>query len=139
MKISTRGRYSTRLMLELASKYSQGPIFLKDVSQAQDISLKYLSQLIIPLKIAGLVKSTRGAHGGYTLSRSPEKITLREIVEAVEGPIAMVECINDPHICSRYRHCVSKDIWAEITQDIYQKLDAVTLQDCLERQDNLTP
>ncbi|MDZ7838660.1 MAG: Rrf2 family transcriptional regulator [Actinomycetota bacterium] len=137
MKISTRGRYSTRLMLELASRHNQGPIFLKDISKAQDISLKYLSQLIIPLKIAGLVKSTRGAHGGYTLARKPENITLREIVEAVEGPIALVECINDPQLCYRYGECVSKEIWAEITQDIYMKLDSINLKQMLARQKRL--
>jgi len=133
MRISTRGRYSTRLMLELANRYEEGPIFLKDISSAQEISLKYLSQLIIPLKIAGLVKSTRGAHGGYMLARPPEKINLREIIEAVEGPINLVECISDPRFCQRYEDCVTRDVWTEVTRDIYGKLNRISLKDMVRR------
>ncbi len=85
MKISTRVRYGMRLMLELALHDNQGPIFLKDIARKQDISEKYLSQIIIPLRTAGLVKSFRGAHGGYELQREPEAITLRQVMEALEG------------------------------------------------------
>ncbi|MGM0365499.1 MAG: RrF2 family transcriptional regulator [Actinomycetota bacterium] len=133
MKISTRGRYSTRMMLELAQRYNEGPIFLKDISSAQEISLKYLSQLIIPLKIAGLVKSTRGAHGGYMLARAPEKINLREIVEAVEGPINLVDCISDPGFCQRIEDCVTRDVWEEVSKEIYDKLSGISLKDMVNR------
>ncbi len=133
MRISTRGRYSTRLMLELAQRYNEGPIFLKDISRAQDISLKYLSQLIMPLKIAGLVKSTRGAHGGYSLARSPEKISLKEIIEAVEGPIKLVDCIDQEDFCDRDDDCITRKIWAEITNDISEKLNRITLKEIARR------
>ncbi len=138
MRLSTRGRYSTRLMLELAKRHKEGPIFLKDISKAQEISLKYLSQLIMPLKIAGLLKSTRGAHGGYMLARPPGKINLREIIEAVEGPIKLVECIDDSGFCQRKEECVTREIWAEVNTEIYEKLDGVTLKDMLQRSPDLT-
>ena len=133
MKLSTRGRYSTRLMLELALRYNESPIFLKDISASQDISLKYLSQLIIPLKIAGLVKSTRGAHGGYKLGKSPSDISLREIVEAVEGPINLVECIKEPDLCYRSPECITRIVWSEINQDIYLKLQSISLEQMLKK------
>ena len=111
MKLSTRGRYSTRLMLELSLRYDTGPVLLKDISSAQDISLKYLGQLIIPLKVAGLIKSTRGSHGGYFLARPPGKIKLIEILTAVEGTLDIAECIKSPEICYRSKNCVARKIW----------------------------
>ncbi len=80
MKLSTRARYGTRLMLKLALRYGKGPVFLKDIARAEEISEKYLSQIIIPLKGAGLVRAFRGAHGGYTLARAPDRIKLKDIV-----------------------------------------------------------
>ena len=111
MKLSTRGRYSTRLMMELALHFGEGPVLLKDISKVQDISLKYLGQLIIPLKIAGLIKSTRGSHGGYFLSRPPDKIKLSEVISAVEGPIAFTECVDSPDICYRSKTCAAREVW----------------------------
>jgi len=128
MKLSTRNRYSTRLMFELALKYGKGPVFLKDVSKSQEISYKYLSQLIIPLKIAGLVKSTRGAHGGYFLARPPEDIKLSEIIMAIEGTLNPVECIDNPGVCPRVDTCVSRDIWSEIGDKFHEILDSYSLQ-----------
>lgn len=91
MKLSARGRYCTRLMLDLALRYGKGSVLLKDICNSQDVSLKYLSQLIIPLKIANLIGSSLGAHGGYFLARPPEKIKLSEIIIVVEGSINIVE------------------------------------------------
>ncbi|MCJ7665158.1 MAG: Rrf2 family transcriptional regulator, partial [Actinobacteria bacterium] len=116
MKLSTRGRYGTRLMLELAQQFGKGPVLLKDISESQDISLKYLGQLIIPLKIAGLIKSTRGSHGGYFLSRSPDMIKLYEVVGAVEGPIAFTECVESPDICYRSKTCAAREVWEKATR-----------------------
>ncbi len=135
MKMSTRGRYSTRLMLELAMRFGQGPVLLKDISKSQDISLKYLGQLIIPLKIAGLIKSTRGSHGGYFLSRSPDKISLSEVVTAVEGPIAFSECVGSPDICYRSKTCVAREVWEKATRQFNKTLDSITLADMLKRQE----
>ena len=128
MKLSTRNRYSTRLMFELALNYNKGPIFLKKISKSQEISYKYLSQLIIPLKVAGLVKSTRGAHGGYFLARPPEEIKLSEIVLAVEGTLNPVECIDNPEVCPRSEGCIQRDIWTEIGGRLHEILDTYNLQ-----------
>ena len=133
MKLSTRSRYSTRLMLELALSYGKGPVLLKDISKSQEISLKYLGQLIIPLKIAGLIKSSRGAHGGYFLSRSPKDIKLSEIIAAVEGSLSLVECVDNPGICNRSSSCITKDIWTEVNNKFLKTLDSYTLEQIMER------
>ena len=98
MKLSTRGRYGVRAMLELAMQAGNGPVPLRDLASKQEISAKYLEQLLIPLKGAGLVKSVRGARGGYMLATSPEKVNLYDIVRSLEGPLAPVECVQDPQI-----------------------------------------
>jgi len=110
MKLSTRGRYSSRLMLELALQYGKGPILLRDVSVSQEISIKYLSQLLIPLKVGNLIRSARGAHGGYFLSRPPEDIKLSEIITAVEGSVSPVECVDNPDICTRHNNYVTLQV-----------------------------
>jgi Rrf2 family protein len=134
MKLSTRGRYSTRLMMELALHFGEGPVLLKDISKVQDISLKYLGQLIIPLKIAGLIKSTRGSHGGYFLSRTPDKIKLSEVINAVEGPIAFSECVDSPDICYRSKTCAARDVWEEATRQFNKTLGGITIAEMLSRQ-----
>ena len=139
MKLSTKGRYGVRLMLDLAEHYGEGPILLKDIAERQEISEKYLWQLVPPLKQAGLLTSTRGAHGGYTLTRSPAQISLREVVTAVEGPISLVECVENASFCSRVDTCVTRDVWAEISAQILANLNAVTLQGLVEKQKSKTP
>ncbi len=132
MKLSTRGRYSTRLMLELALRDKNGPVLLKDISAAQEISLKYLGQLIIPLKIAGLIKSTRGSHGGYFLSRPPDEIILGDILFAVEGPLNITECIESPDICARSEKCVARDIWKKASMQFHETVNSITLGDMVK-------
>ena len=134
MRISTKGRYGVRLMVALAKHYGKGPLLLGDAARIEEISEKYLGQLTIPLKLAGLINSTRGAHGGYTLAKKPKEIKLSEVVQAVEGPLAPVECVKNPEVCHRINHCVSRDIWKEIGRKMLETLDAVTLQDMLDRQ-----
>jgi Rrf2 family transcriptional regulator, cysteine metabolism repressor len=134
MKISSRGRYSTRLMVELAFHYGGKPVLLKNVSSSQEISLKYLSQLIIPLKIAGLINSSRGAHGGYFLAKHPKDIKLSEIIAAVEGSLNLVECVDNQKICSRSASCATRDIWTEISNKFFESLDSYTLQQIVDRQ-----
>lgn len=121
-------------MLELALSYGKGPVLLKDISQSQEISLKYLGQLIIPLKIAGLIKASRGAHGGYFLSRPPKDIKLSEIIAAVEGPLSLVECVDNPGICNRSSSCITKDIWTEIGNKFLRTFESYTLRQIMERQ-----
>jgi len=136
MKLSTRSRYSTRLILELARKYNQGPIYLKDISDSHDISLKYLGQLIIPLKIAGLIKSTRGAHGGYFLSREPKDIRLSDIVTAVEGPLFLLECLENSDICQRSSRCEVRGFWKTVNDRFYDSLSDITIKDILDNSKN---
>ena len=127
MKISTRARYGSRLMLELGVYYGKGPIFLRDIAKREDISEKYLSQIIIPLKSAGLVDSVRGAHGGYMLARPPKKITMREIVEVLEGSLNLVECVRAPSKCARVSQCITRDLWSKLSENIAKTLDKITL------------
>jgi Rrf2 family protein len=133
MKISTRARYGLRLMVDLAVKHGKGPILLKDVSRSQEISEKYLSQIIIPLKTAGLVKSFRGAHGGYTLQRDPAKINLLEVVSALEGDLSLVECVASPTSCSRTDICVTQEVWHQVSRAMVSTLAGITLADLATR------
>ncbi|MFC2045619.1 RrF2 family transcriptional regulator [Chloroflexota bacterium] len=134
MKISTRGRYGTRALLDLALQERVEPVMLKDIAHRQQISLRYLEQLINPLITAGMVKSTRGPKGGISLARHPEEIKLSDIIEIFEGSIVLVDCVNDPGDCPRSSHCVTRDIWIEIKKSISVVLDSTTLQDLVERQ-----
>lgn len=122
------------MMMEFALRYGKGPTLLKNISRSQEISLKYLSQLIIPLKVAGLLSGTRGAHGGYLLTRPPKDIKLSEIITAVEGALNPVECVDNPEICYRYNTCVTQEIWTEIGKKFQEILESYTLQDMIDRQ-----
>ncbi|MDD4878979.1 MAG: Rrf2 family transcriptional regulator [Candidatus Omnitrophica bacterium] len=134
MKLTTKGRYGTRLMLDLALHFGEQPVFLKDAAKRQGISEKYLWHLIPPLKNAGLITSVRGAHGGYSLARSPDRITLKEILLAVEGPISFVSCVGGSSACARSETCATKDIWSEISEKFLQILESFTLEDIVEKQ-----
>jgi len=134
MKLSTRGRYGTRALLELALHQGEGPILLKDIARRQQISVQYLEHLITPLIAGGILRSTRGARGGVSLTRSPEQIKLSEVVQLLEGSTAPVECVSNPEACIRSRLCVTRDIWSELKRVTDRVLDSVTLQDLVERQ-----
>ena len=134
MKLSTRGRYGVRAMLELALQQGKGPTALQNLAQRQDISAKYLEQLLIPLKAAGLVNSVRGAKGGYLLAMAPEKITLYDIVKTLEGPLAVVECVNDPDVCERVGGCVVHLVWGEMSQLLVDYLAGITLENLAHQQ-----
>jgi len=134
MKLSTKGRYGARFMLDLALHYGNGPVFLKDIAARQEISEKYLGHLITPLKAARLINSTRGAHGGYSLAKAPDEITLAEVLEAVEGNLDLAECVSNSDSCNRIDCCVTRDIWTDISKKILGTLRSTTLQDMSERQ-----
>ena len=134
MKLSTRARYGTRALLDLALHRGEGPILMRDIAQRQQISPLYLEHIITPLLAAGILRSTRGARGGIRLAKSPEEIKLSEVIQLLEGPIAPVECVNDPDSCSRSGACVTRDIWDELQKAMYTVLDSTTLQDLVERQ-----
>ncbi len=133
MKLSTRGRYCSRMMIELALRYDKGPVLLQDVSTSQNISLKYLCQLLIPLKAANLLRATRGAHGGYFLARPPKDIKLSDIITTVEGSTSPVECADNPDICERHDSCVTTEVWAEIGEKCLEILKSYSLQDMVDR------
>ena len=137
MRLSTRARYGTRLMLELALNFDNGTIFLKDIAKKEEISEKYLSHLVIPLKSSGLISSSRGAHGGYQLTKSPSQITLKEIVQTLEGSISCVECVKNPSICPRVSKCATRGIWEKLDEKISDELSSVTLEDLANSQKKL--
>jgi Rrf2 family protein len=134
MKLSTRGRYGVRLMLELALHYGEGPVLLKEIAERQGISEKYLWQLINPLKTTGLVNSLRGAHGGYILGKPPEAISLKAILQILEGSLCLVDCVDNPSLCKRSLSCISRDIWGEASKNMQQTLEDTTLAAMVERQ-----
>ena len=133
MRISTRSRYGVRLMLKLALNYGNQPVFLKDIAKNEEISEKYLSQIIIPLKAKGLVTSFRGMNGGYVLEKPPLQINLREIVELLEGKVELLNCIASPATCSRVSICATRDIWDSLGEKIAQTLESVTLEDLIKK------
>lgn len=134
MKLSTRGRYGVRLMLDLALHYGEGPILLRDIAERQEISEKYLWQLINPLKTTGLVNSLRGAHGGYVLGKPPEAISIKAILQVLEGPLCLVDCVDNPALCERSLSCICRDIWGEASKNMQQTLEDTTLAAMVERQ-----
>lgn len=134
MKLSTRGRYGVRAMLELALQQGGGPTALQELAQRQGISAKYLEQLLIPLKAAGLVNSVRGAKGGYMLAAAPDMITLYDIVKTLEGPLAVVECVNDPDSCDRVGGCTVHLVWGEMSQLLMNYLSNYTLAQLASQQ-----
>ena len=134
MKLSTRGRYGVRMMMDLALHNEEGPVLLKDIAQRQGISEKYLWQLINPLKTAGLVNSLRGAHGGYILGKAPEAISLKEVLQVLEGPLCLVDCVDNPSLCDRASSCISRDIWGEASKNMLQTLAGTTLAGMVEKQ-----
>ena len=131
--MSTKGRYGTRAITYLALYYQNNtPVLLKDIAQKEEIPIRYLEQIVIPLKIAGLVKSVRGAKGGYKLARSPEKIKLSEVIKALEGQCCLVECVTDPDYCHRIDICPTHEIWKKATSALKQIFENVTIKDLVE-------
>ena len=133
MKLSSRARYGTRMMLDMAQHYDEGPVRIGDIAKRQDISVKYLEQLVIPLKKANYVKSVRGPKGGHMLARLPEEITVWEIVKVLEGGINLSDCIENPCICNRSSTCLTRGLWEEATKAMYEKLNSVTLSEMIQR------
>lgn len=133
MKISTKGRYALRLMLDLALSDPGVPVPLRDVAQRQEISDKYLEQIVTPLSRAGLVRSVRGAGGGYLLTRPPMEYTVGEILRPLEGSLAPVSCVDGVECCNRAERCVTVEVWREIQQAVSGVVDHITLADLVDR------
>jgi len=133
MKLSTRTRYGIRAILELAESYRQGPLQLKIIAQYQDISVKYLEQIIAILRSAGFVRSIRGAKGGYILAKAPNQIKLSDVFDCLEGPVTTVECIENEDYCARAADCIARQLWKQVNEAIKNVLQSITLQDLLDR------
>ncbi|MFZ5989786.1 MAG: RrF2 family transcriptional regulator [Bacillota bacterium] len=134
MKLSTKGRYGVKAMLDLALHNEEGPVALKSIAERQDISENYLEQLFATLRKAGHVKSIRGAQGGYILAQDPEMVTIGSILRTLEGSLAPVECVveEDPLKCAREEGCVTKIIWQRIRDKVNEVVDSITLADLIE-------
>lgn len=133
MKLSTRARYGTRALLDLALYWGKEPVQLKHIALRQNISLHYLEHLIAPLVGVGILRTIRGAKGGVQLVRNPKDIKLSEVVQLLEGAITPVECIEKPKTCSRSPYCATRDVWAEMKRAIDGVLESTTLQDLVDR------
>ncbi|MCI8712659.1 MAG: Rrf2 family transcriptional regulator [Ruminococcus sp.] len=134
MKISTKGRYALRMMVDLAEHDDGEYIRLKDIAIRQEITLKYLEQIIPQLTKSGLVRSCRGNNGGYMLTRGPEEYTVGEIIRALEGSLAPVACITDnPNRCPRQEECATLEFWEGLWRVVNEYMDGVTLADLMEK------
>ena len=137
MKLSTRSRYGTRLMLDLAQHYREGPLQLGDIAKRQEVSVKYLEQIIIPLKKAHYIESVRGRKGGHILTKPPEEITVGEIVALLEDNSCLVACDRDGTVCERADICPTRLLWKEVHEAMFDRLEAVTLADLVKRAKDL--
>jgi Rrf2 family protein len=131
MKLSTRSRYGTRILVDLARHKDQGPVQIGEISKRQDISVKYLEQLIRPLKQANLVTSVRGPKGGHLLAENPENISLGQVVRLFEGQTDLVECVSFPDKCPMSDDCQVRLAWQDATEVLYEKLNATTISDLM--------
>lgn len=133
MKISTKGRYGLRTLMDIAVHQAQGPVNLNDIAERQGISAKYLWQIVNLLKTAGFVRGTRGPKGGYVLLRNPTDISLLDVIQILEGPVSLVECVDDPDFCVRVENCVAHSVWEEVSQAVRAALRQITLAEILRR------
>lgn len=134
MKLSTRTRYGTKALLDLALHSGEKPVLLKDIARRQEIPLPYLEHLIAPLIASGIIRSVRGPQGGVWLAKPPQEINLGEVVRLLEGSIAPAECVNDPNSCPRSDLCATRELWGELQEAMHGILESTTLQDLVEQQ-----
>ncbi len=129
MRLSTRGRYGMRILLELALNYGKGFISVKEISKKQGLSKGYVEHIIVALKKAGIVKTNRGKDGGCSLAKNPSSITLAEVLNVLEGPLSPVECIEDVNLCKRIKTCAVRDVWIRLKNTIESFLHSITLDE----------
>jgi Rrf2 family cysteine metabolism transcriptional repressor len=143
MRISTRGRYALRAMVDVAQHGDNGPVPRQDISDRQEISADYLAQLFMRLQAAGLVEGVKGPGGGYRLIREPSLIRAGDVVRAVEGPVAVVDCTmpcpDEGPACKRVNHCVTHLLWKRVSEAVTEVLDSVTLKDLADQAKTLIP
>lgn len=137
MQLSTKVRYAARAMIELALNYKEEPIQLNDIACKQNISVKYLEQIMGPLRARGYVRTQKGSRGGYHLAVKPENITLYDIVESIEGSLAPVACVDNDESCERSNLCVTRSVWTRVKNAVIKELQAKTLADLAAEQERL--
>ena len=137
MRLSTKSRYGTRAVLDIALHGRNGPVTLKDMSRRQEVSRKYLGQIINHLLTAGILESIRGPQGGYVLSRPPDSIRLGEIIRALDGSVAPSRCVDNPGVCDRNPKCVTREVWTRVKESVESVIDETTIADLVARQKDL--
>ena len=139
MRLTTRSRYGTRMVMDIAKNEHKGPVRIQDTARRQEVSVKYLEVLIRELRMAGYIKSLRGPRGGHLLNVAPEGITLLNIVEVLEGDVHLVDCEKKPYLCGQYPVCVTRCIWRDLGQTIRNKLTSITIKDLLMMEESAPP
>lgn len=135
MRLTTRGRYGTRLVLDIAQNQDKGPVSVNQISKRQAISVKYLEGLLWELKKRGYIQSIRGAKGGHLLTRPPEQITVAEIVDVLEGNSHLVECDLKDQPCPRAKNCPTRRLWKDVEKLVYDKLSSATIKDLMQQEE----
>jgi len=133
MKLSTRVRYAARIMLDLALSGNSKPISGKDIAERQEISQSYLDNIMGPLKAAGLIRTIRGAGGGFILAKPLMQINMNDIWRAMEGPVCLVDCIDQPDSCDRHGRCVTRDVWQEADKALKDVFESWNLEDMVQK------
>ena len=133
MKISTRTRYGLRALIDLASRQSDGPVMLRAIAESEGLSKKYLDNIFTSLRLAGLLRTIRGAHGGYLLNKDASEITVLDVVTALEGDISPVDCLDHPGLCDRSDNCVTRELWKDLRASMEQTLGSRTIQQLVDR------
>jgi len=134
MKVSTKLRYGLRAMIDIGINSQNGPVLAKDIAKRQEISKKYLDNLLVSLKSAGLIRSLRGARGGYVLAKPLNRITVEDIALALEGPPIFVDCVSEPGSCNRSDNCVAFEFWTQMSEIVWDYLRKARLSELVERQ-----
>jgi Rrf2 family cysteine metabolism transcriptional repressor len=133
MKLSTRVRYGSRAMLDLALHRDEGPVPLEALAEHQQIPERYLAKIIQDLRRSGLIRSVRGAHGGYALNGSPSQVSLLDVWEALEGPFCPVDCLEHPEGCDLQEQCVTRDVWGKVRDALVKVLESATLASLVKK------
>ncbi len=132
MKLSTRSRYAVRAILDLSVHYKGEPVQIKDIAKREKLSIRYLENIFTQLKAAGIINSEKGRGGGFYLAKKPEKITMLDIVQSVEGNLSIVDCVDSPSKCKKASICVSREVWEKISVGVKEILKNITLNDLIQ-------
>jgi len=138
LKLSTKGQYGVRAMFEIARSCTEGPVNIRAIAERQDVSVAYLEQILNRLRKAGIIRSVKGPGGGYVLSRTPDQVSIGEILRELEGPVAITSCLNPKEGCMRVEGCVTHLLWKSLGENIEAFLNRMTLSDLLEGKDFIT-